>query len=74
MAEVLEEHYTYKYILKLIKYFYVIVQTACCWFKEYIKAMTLNSGFKPFNTDNFLLYRVNELRTVISIIYVDDTL
>ena len=36
--------------------------------------MALEAGFKKYNTDNFLFYRVNELRNKIIIVYVDDTL
>ena len=41
MAEVLDEEYTYKYILTLIKYIYGLVQAARYYFKEYIKTITL---------------------------------
>ena len=46
MSEVLEEYYMYKDILTLIKYFHCLLQAAWCWFKEYIKTMTLKEGFK----------------------------
>ena len=50
MEEVLEEYYTYKDILTLIKYIYGLVQTARCWFKEYTKTMTPKVGFKQCKT------------------------
>ena len=74
MEEVIEEHYTYKDILVLIKSIYGLAQAAHCWFKEYINTMTLNTGFKQLNTDTCILYRVNELGTVIVFVYVDGTL
>ena len=46
MVEVLEETYTYKDILTLIKSIYSILQEETCWFKEYIKTMNLKEGFK----------------------------
>ena len=60
--------------MTLIIYIYGLIQAARFWFKEYIKTMTLTEGFKKCETDCCLLYRVNELRTVIVIIYVDKTL
>ena len=36
--------------------------------------MTLKAGFKQCRTDTCLLYKVNELRTIVVILYVDDTL
>ena len=36
--------------------------------------MTLKAGFKQCKTDTCLLYRWNELRAVIIIVYVDDTM
>ena len=45
MEEVLEEHYTYKDILILLKPFCGIIQAACFWFKKYIKTMTLKVEF-----------------------------
>ena len=74
MEEVLDEYNTYKYILKLIKFIYGIVQSARCWFKEYIKTMTLKLGFKQCKTDPCILYRVNELGAIIVIVYVNYTL
>ena len=74
MAEVLEEYCMYKDILKLIKSIYGIVQAEHFWFKEQIKTTTLKAGLKQFNNDTCLLYRLNELRTVIVIVYVDNTL
>ena len=55
MTELLEEYDTYGYILTLIKPIYCLVQAARCWFKDYIKTMTLKSGFKQCNTDPCLL-------------------
>ena len=72
MEGILEEHYTFKDILNLIKYIYGLVQEAHCWLKEYIK--TINFKAKKIKIDPFILYRVNELRTLIVIVYVDDTL
>ena len=50
MSEVLEEYYTYIYTLTLIKYIYVLVQAAQCWFKEYTKTMNPKAGFKQCKT------------------------
>ena len=36
--------------------------------------MTVKAGFKQYNTDPFISYRLNDLGTVIIILYVDDTL
>ena len=36
--------------------------------------MTLKAVFKQCNNDPCLLYRLNELGTVIFIVYIDDTL
>ena len=36
--------------------------------------MTLKEGSKQQKTEPCILYRVNELRTAIFIVYVDDTL
>ena len=36
--------------------------------------MTLKAGFKKYKDDPFIFYRVNELGTVVSVVYVDDTL
>ena len=58
----------------MIKSIYGIVQVEYCWFKEYIKEMTLKEGFKSFKTDTYLLYRENELGTAIAIVCVDGTL
>ena len=74
IEEVLEEYYNYKYILTLMKYIYGIVQSARCRFKEYIKTIILKVGFKQCKTDPCPLNRVNELGTVIVIIYVYYTL
>ena len=70
MEEVLEEQYTYIYILTPIKYIYGLLQEAHFWFKEYIKIMTLKVGFKQWNVDPCLLYRVEELWIVVVIVYV----
>ena len=64
----------YEDISTLIKYIHGLLQATRCWFKEYIKIMNLKAGFKKWNTDPSILYRVNELGTLIVIIYVDDTL
>ena len=60
--------------MTLIKSIYGLIQAARLWFKEYIKTMALKAGFKKCNTGPCLLYRVNELGTIIFIIYVDGTL
>ena len=57
-----------------VKSIYGIVQAERFWFKEYINAMTQKAVFKQCNTDPCILYRVNELRTAIFIVYIDDTL
>ena len=36
--------------------------------------MTLKAGFKQFNTDAYILYIVNEFRTLVVIVYLYDTL
>ena len=74
MAEVVEEYYTYEYILTLIKYIYSIVHAEKFWFKEYIKAIYLKEWFKQCRNYPFLLYRGNKLRNKIVILYIDDTL
>ena len=74
MDDVLEENYMCEYILTLLKYIHSLVKSERWWFKEYIKTMTLKIGFKQCKTDPCLLYKVNELRTEIVIVYVDDTL
>ena len=50
MAEVLEEHYIYDNILTLIKSIYGVVHVTRCWFKEHIKTVALNVGFKQCNS------------------------
>ena len=60
--------------MTLIKSIYGPVEVAHCWFKEYIKTMNLKAGFKQYRTELCILYGVNELMTVIIIIYTDDTL
>ena len=59
MEEVREVYYMYEDILTLIVYIYDLVQAARCWFMEYIKTMNIKAGFKQYNTDFCLLYRVN---------------
>ena len=61
----------YKDILTLIKSIYDFGQASYFWFKEFIKTMTLKALFKPFKTEPFILCRLNELETVIVIVYVD---
>ena len=73
-AEVLQENYTYEYILMLIKYIYGLVQASNLCFKGYINTMILNVGFKQCRIYPCLLYRLNELGTVIFIVYVNYTL
>ena len=58
----------------LIKSIYGLVKAEYLWFKEYIKTMTLKAGFKKFKTGPCLLYILNELGTIIVIVYVDNTL
>ena len=36
--------------------------------------MTLKAGLKKYKDDPFIFYRVNELGTVVSVVYVYDTL
>ena len=50
------------------------MQAARCWFKEYIKIVTLKVGFKQCKNYPSILYRVNETGTAIVIVYVYDTL
>ena len=63
-----------KYILTLIKSIHSLLQAACFCFKEYFKTMNIKAGFKQFKTYPCLLYIVNELGTVIFIVYIYDTL
>ena len=44
------------------------------WFKEYIKTMTLKAGLKKCKTYHCVLYGVNELGTLIIIVYIYYTL
>ena len=74
MSEVIEEHCIYENILTLTKYIQGLLKSAYFWFKEYIKTMTLKAVFKKWITDPIILYRVNEIRTLIVTIYVDYTL
>ena len=74
MVEVLEEDYTCKDILPLIKSIYGLVRAERFWFKECIKAMTPKAGFKQCKTDSCLLYRLNKLGTSIVIVYINITL
>ena len=59
VSEVLEEHYTYKYILTIIKSIYGIVQAAHFLFKEYINTMNLKVVLKQYKTGTCLLCRFN---------------
>ena len=70
MAEVLGEKYMYEYILTFNKSICGIIQESHLWFKEYIKTMTLRAGFKQCRNNPFILYRLNELGTLIVIIYI----
>ena len=74
MVEVLEETYTYKDILTLIKSIYSILQEETCWFKEYIKTMNLKEGFKYCKTYPCILYRVNKLRAFTVTVSIYHTL
>ena len=56
------------------KYIYGLVKASHLCFKECIKTMTLKTVFKKYKTNSCLLYQVNELNTVIVIVYVDETL
>ena len=67
MVEVIEEHYIYEDILMLVKSIYSLVQSSHFLFNKYINNITLKAVFKQFKTDPCLLYRLNELGTVISI-------
>ena len=58
----------------LIEYIYGLVQAARCWFKEFIKTMTLKAGFKQCKTDPCLLYIANEIGNKIVIAYADGML
>ena len=51
MAEVLEEDYTYKELLRLIKCINIILQAVRFWFRDYIRTMTLKLGVKQYKTD-----------------------
>ena len=73
-TEVLVKNFRYKNILALIKSIYGLVQVARWWFREYIKRMDLKEGFKQCKTKTYLLYRLNELCTVIGIVYLDKPL
>ena len=46
MEKLIEEYYTYEYILTLIKSTHGLVQAARFLLKEYINTMTLKAGFK----------------------------
>ena len=74
MEEAIKEKSIYENILGLIKCIYSLVQAARHWFKEYINTTTLKTLIKKCKLDPCLLYRLNELGTTISVIYVDDTL
>ena len=74
MEKLIEEYYTYEYILTLIKSTHGLVQAARFLLKEYINTMTLKAGFKQWKTNTCLLYRANELGTEIFILYVYGTL
>ena len=74
MSWVIEWQYVYGDILTLIKSILFLVQVDCFWFKEYTKTMTIKAVFKKSITDPSILYILNELGTLIFIIYVDDTL
>ena len=60
--------------MTLIRSIYSLIQAVHCWFKEYTKTMNLKVGFKQWNTYTCILYRVNEIGTIIFIVYIDDTL
>ena len=62
----------YANILVPIKCIHSLLQVKHLLFKEYIKPMTLKEESNKFSMYTYLLYRVNELRTVFSIIYVGD--
>ena len=59
MAKLIEEYYTYEYILTLIKSTHGLVQAARFLLKEYINTMTLKAGFKKIKTYPCSLYLVN---------------
>ena len=64
----------YEDILTLIKSIQGILQAEFFWFKEHINKMTLKAVSKQWITNPSILYRVNEIGTLIFIIYVDDNL
>ena len=68
--EVLETCFTENDILKLIRFIYVIVKAACCWFKEYIKTMIIKVGFNKCNNYPCLLYIVNVIGAATVIVYL----
>ena len=57
-----------------MKSIYGLVQAARCWFKSYIKTITLKEGLKKCKTGTCILYSVSELRNTIVIVYVDEIL
>ena len=63
----------YKYIFTLVKSIYGLLKSARCWSKEYINTTTLKAVFKKCKTNTCILYRVNEICTIIVIVYVHDT-
>ena len=74
IAELIEYHYMYEYILALIKSIYSLIKVSRFWVKGYIKTMTLNAGLKKYMADTCLLYIVNELRNVIIVVYIYSTI
>ena len=60
--------------MALIKCIYSLVKAEDCWFKEYTNTMNLNAGLNRYNTDGYVLYRVNDIGTDIVIAYKYGTL
>ena len=60
--------------MTLIKSIYGFVKAEYLWFKEYIKTKNLKVGLKQCKINPCLIYRVNELRTTIVVVYIDDKL
>ena len=55
MSEALEEEYTYKSMLALIKCIFFLVQAAFHWFKIHINTVDLKAGLNQFKLYIFLL-------------------
>ena len=60
----------YEDILTVIKSIFGLLQAEKVWFKECIMTMNLKEWLKKWKTDTCCLYRVNNHRTTIVIVYV----